>query len=304
MPHLFTCPHCDAKTQVEDRYSGHSGECFNCGATIQLPHFADTSPSYGGAGGKRAKQPLGVFVAAGIVLILLVCLGFAALRFGGSSVRRLGQVRLRNASISNLESIAAALNAYAADHGTYPPSVLRDSAGKPLHSWRVLILPYLNEQELYDQFDLSQPWNAEINLQASYAMPSAYEHPATATGFQNQPGYVLLTGPQTLFPNGKPGSPDTIADDPAQTILVIGGKPAVSVNIGSWAEPIDLPFSAMQGMINGTVGVEPGGWLEDGVTMATVDGRGHFVSEEMSPDTFRALVTPSGGELLPDSTLD
>ncbi|MEO1525711.1 MAG: DUF1559 domain-containing protein, partial [Planctomycetota bacterium] len=243
-------------------------------------------------------------VAAGVVLTLLVCLGFAVLRFGGSSVRRLGQVRLRNASITNLESIAEALNAYALDHGTYPPAVLRDANGKPLHSWRVLLLPYLNERALYDEFDLSQPWDAEVNIQASYAMPSVYEHPAGVAGMQNQTGYVLITGPQTLFPKDKPGSPDTVADDPSQTILVIGGKPNVSTNIGSWTEPVDLPYASMQGVINGTVGVEPGGWLEDGVTMATVDGRGHFVSEDLSPDTFRSLVTPSGGELLPDSTLD
>ena len=304
MPHLFTCPHCQAKTRVEDRYSGHKGECFNCGAAIQLPDFAGTRATNYASPHGQAKRPFGTLLAAGVVLTLLVCLGFGVLRFGGSSVRRLGQIRLRNASISNLEAIAEALNAYAADHGTYPPAILRDSSGKALHSWRVLLLPYLGEQELYDQFNLSEPWDSETNLLALYPMPSVYEHPAGGSGMQSQPGYALITGPQTLFPDGNPGSPDSVADDPSQTILVIGGKPPVMANIGGWTEPIDLPIGSMQGMINGTIGVEPGGWLDDGVTMATVDARGHFVSQDMTPETFQALVTPSGGELLPDSTLD
>ena len=243
-------------------------------------------------------------IAAGVVLTMLICLVFAVIRFGGSSVSRLAEVRIQNASISNLEQIASALNAYAADYGTYPPATLRDSTGRALHSWRVLILPYLGEQVIYDQFDLSKPWDHELNLQASYVMPEVYAHPNDSNSAGGQSGYYLIAGPGTLFPAKGPLSPDAIQDKPSQTILVIAGAPPLNTAIGGWAEPVDLDFARMRGVINGTVGVEPGGRMTSGVTMATVDGRGHFLSKELSSVTFNALVTPNGNEPLPDDTLD
>ncbi|KAA5544684.1 DUF1559 domain-containing protein [Roseiconus nitratireducens] len=304
MPYLFTCPHCGSKTRVDDRYSGQVGECFSCGSPIQIPDFANSEVDDANSASVDGKRPVGVIIAAGVVLTLLVCLIFAVVRFGGSSVTRLTEMRLRNASIKNLEAIAGALNAYAADHGTYPPAILRDDAGRPLHSWRVLILPYLGEQETYDLFDLSKPWDDEINLQASYETPGVYQHPSDLRRSRGQSGYYLLTGPGTLFPTSGPLSPTNISDDPSKTILVISGAPPLSTSLGAWAEPVDLDFSKMRGVINGTVGVEPGGWLDDGVTMATVDGRGHFLPNTLSPKTFAALATANGKEPLADDTLD
>jgi hypothetical protein len=303
MPYLFTCPHCHAKTQVEDRYSGQSGDCFSCGAPIRLPDFSESSSSSDDTR-RDSRRPLGVVIAAGLVLTMLCCLAFAVVRFGGSSVSRLAEVRTQNASIKNLESIAAGLNAYAADYGTYPPATLRDNAGRAMHSWRVLILPYLGEQETYDRFDLSKPWNHEINLQASYEMPRVYSHPGDTNPNLGQSGYYLITGPGTLFPATGAMSPNKMADDSSQTILVIAGVPPTNTPIGGWAEPIDLDFAKMRGVVNGTVGIEPGGRSKSGVTMATVDGRGHFLPTGLSPATFNALVTPNGNERLPDDTLD
>lgn len=301
MPYLFTCPHCQAKTQVEDRYSGQAGECFSCGSPIQLPVFSGPAST---ATAATPKRPLGVMIAAGVVLTMLVCLAFAVIRFGGSSVSKLAEVRTQNASIKNLESIAAALNAYAADYGTYPPATLRDSAGRAMHSWRVLILPYLGKQETYDLFDLTKPWNNELNLQASYQMPQAYVHPGDVNQVSGQSGYYLITGPGTLFPATGPLSPETIQDNQSQTILVIAGAPPLNTAIGGWAEPVDLDSTMMQGLVNGTVGVEPGGKMTSGVTMATVDGRGHFLPNGLAPTTFNALVTPNGKEPLKNDTLD
>jgi hypothetical protein len=301
MPYLFTCPHCQARTQVEDRYSGQSGECYACGSPITLPHFAGAE---GTTAGRNAKRPVGVLIAAGVVLTLLICVIAAVVRFGSGSMSRLADVRVQNASIKNLEKIADALNAYAADHGTYPPAVLRDAAGRAMHSWRVLILPYLGEQEMYDLFDLSKPWDHEINLQASFTMPDVYRHPADAKSGRDSSGYYLISGPGTLFPPSGPLSPQQISDNPSQTILVVAATPPLRTGMGAWAEPIDLDYSKMRGVVNGTAGIEPGGHLASGVTVATVDGRGHFLETGLPSTTFNALVTPSGNEPLPDDTLD
>ncbi len=300
MPYLFTCPHCLTKTQVDDRFSGQSGECVSCGEPIQLPHFAGTAEAAPGFG--VDSKPLGWAVAAGVLLVIMGCLVFAIFRFGGQTVSQLQTNRQRTASMRNLEMIAAALNAYAADHGTYPPPITYGPGKTKMHSWRVLILPYLERQELFDQYDMSKPWNDPANMMVCYNRPAVFAHPTESqTGWTSGTGYYLIVGPGTLFPNSGPLSPDQITDDPSQTILVIEGNPN---SAGLWTEPLDLDFGLMRGQINGTAGIEPGGLCDGGAAMVTVDQRGHFAEETMSPTTFNALVTPNGGEPLADDTLD
>ena len=97
-------------------------------------------------------------------------------------------------------------------------------------------------------------------------------------------------------------SPDQVTDDPALTLLLVEG--ALITSTGVWTEPVDLDFATMRGQINGTLGIEPGGMLDGGAALATVDARGHFAKDTLSPNTFRSLVTPTGNEPLPDDALD
>ncbi|TWU00756.1 hypothetical protein Pla52n_41250 [Stieleria varia] len=306
MPYLFTCPHCQTKTQVDDRYSGHKGQCATCGGDITVPYFTDAgavqASATRSATAKRNKST-GLFVAAGLAVVILACIVFAAIRYGGQTVAALTENRLRSASMKNLQEIATALNAYADEFGTYPPAYTTSANGTPLHSWRVLILPYLDEVELYDQFDLSKPWSDEANMSVAYQMPGVYEHPDTnAVGYSMVPAYYYLTGPGTLFPKGKPLGPEDVKDNGSQTILVIEGRPTISS--GMWTEPVDMDYGKMQGLVGGAVGIEPGGWIPGGVAMATVDGRAHFLPIGTPASTFNALVTPAGNEPLADDTLD
>ncbi len=73
--------------------------------------------------------------------------------------------------------VGEALLAYQNDHGALPPAFTRDVQGRPLHSWRVLILPYLGEKEkaLYDQIRLDEPWDSEYNSQFHESMPTLYD---------------------------------------------------------------------------------------------------------------------------------
>ncbi len=304
MPYIFTCPHCQTKTQVDDRYSGQSGECVSCGEPIQIPRFATSGPGADVTSGFGVdSKPLGWAIAAGVLLVIMSCLVFAIFRFGGQTVTQLSANRQRTSSMRNLENIAEALNAYAADHGSYPPPIMYGPGKRKMHSWRVLILPYLNEQALFDQFNLKKPWDDPQNIQLAYQMPAVYAHPnAASNGWYTAAGYYLIVGQGTLFPKAGPLSPDQVTDDPSQTVLVIEGAP--NTTLGSWTEPVDLDFGLMRGQINGTVGIEPGGLSDGGAAMVTVDERAHFAPEAMSPTTFNALVTPNGREPLADDTLD
>ncbi|EMI44226.1 MULTISPECIES: DUF1559 domain-containing protein [Pirellulaceae] len=301
MPYLFTCPHCHTRTEVEDEFSGQSGECVVCGREITLPNFAPGAvarPSGGVRIGKRRRSA--AWVAAAVVMLLLVGASIIAVaRVGGSTAQKLRQGRERIASIKNLETIAQALNAYAADHGAYPPPAIKSRTGKPLLSWRVMILPYLGEEELYDQFNLNAAWDSDQNQMITYqAMPSVYRHP-NSQPWATDTAYHLVTGAGTLFPKTGPLGPKQVVDGATKTILLVESQGS-----SSWTEPIDLDIVASGGRINSVTGNDFGGVTEGGVCVVTVDGRGHFLPESTAAMTVNALVTPRGGEPLPDDVLD
>ncbi|MFG0290687.1 MAG: DUF1559 domain-containing protein [Rhodopirellula sp. JB044] len=301
MPYLFTCPHCHTRTEVEDEFSGQSGECVVCGREITLPDFAPGAGSRAATvGSGKKRQSSAAWVAAAVVMLLLVGSSIVAIaRIGGSTANRLRQGRERIASIKNLETIAEALNAYAADHGSYPPPAIRSRTGKPLLSWRVMILPYLGEEELYDRFNLNAAWDSSTNQMLSYQdMPVVYRHPDNQ-GWATDTPYHLVTGTGTLFPSTGSLGPKQVADGATKTILLAEARVS-----STWTEPIDLDFATTGGRINTAAGSDFGGVTEGGVCVATVDGRGHFLPESTAALTVNALVTPRGGEPLADDVLD
>src|SRR5262249_21734482 len=81
-------------------------------------------------------------------------------------ITAVAQVRVatrRMQSTNNLKQIALAMHSYHDTMGRFPPAIVRDKEGKPLYSWRVLLLPYLEQQNLYNQFKLDEPWDSEHN---------------------------------------------------------------------------------------------------------------------------------------------
>lgn len=303
MSYLFTCPHCHTRTEVEDEYSGQAGECVVCGHEIILPDFAPVAGRSPGrqqaAHPKKRKRSVAWMLAAVVMLLIVGAAGIAIVQVGGTTAARLRAGRTRIASIQNLEKIAQALNAYAADHGAYPAPAIRDGNGKALLSWRVLILPYLDEVELYDQFDLDAPWDSVQNQQVTYGeMPSVYRHP-DSDSWATESVYHMVTGDGTLFPTSGPLGPKQAIDGAAKTILLVE-----SHSSSIWTEPIDLNYAASGGTINSASGTDLGGVTAGGVCVVTVDGRGHFLSELTAPMTVHSLVTPQGGEPLPDDVLD
>lgn len=80
----------------------------------------------------------------------------------------------RTACSSNMLDIWVAVDAYHSRYGELPPPYTIDAQGNPLHSWRVLILPFLGEQELYDVIDLNDPWHDPANLALGDRMPGVF----------------------------------------------------------------------------------------------------------------------------------
>ncbi len=305
MSQLFTCPHCQTQTLVEDRYGGHVGRCVTCNGVIEVPRFAESSAipaRINSAISPTTKR----FIAACLSVLIFAGLGGIAFQYGSPALNRLTASREQSQTIRNLEIIASALNAYAADHGTYPAPVISDSAGKAMHGWRVAILPYLGEQELYDQYDYSEPWDSPQNSLIIMLMPRVFAAPSNHAAGNQESQYQLVSGKGTLFPSSGPVDLKQISDDPTKTALVVEAFPPLSATglLAVWTAPIELEIQTMSCLIGSNPGIEIGAVTADGVALATVAGQGHFLSDQTPPEIVRAILTASGGEPLADDVLD
>src|SRR5262249_28155596 len=136
-----------------------------------------------------------------------------------------------------------AMQAYQDEHGRLPPAVLRARDGRPLLSWRVLLLPYLEGMELYRQFRLDEPWDSPNNKPLLSKMPGIYHPlPGNPVGELNTTFYQVFVGKGTAFEgDGLTTKEIMAADGGANTILVVDAGEAVP-----WTAPMDLLYAAGQ----------------------------------------------------------
>ena len=136
------------------------------------------------------------------LLIMILIIGFMIvllLPFTSNSENAIGRMQCSN----NLKQIGNALHNYHDSYDSLPPAYLADEQGKPLHSWRVLILPFLEEQALYKQYDFNEPWDGPNNIQLLDQMPDVFACPShehkPPKGVQYT-SYLAITGEHTVWP--------------------------------------------------------------------------------------------------------
>lgn len=189
----------------------------------------------------------------------------------------------------NLRDIGAALEHYHDARGRFPPAFIADENGKPKHSWRVLILPYLGEQALYDQYDFSEPWDGPNNSKLAAKMPRQYSCPddqaAKKSGSTN---YLAVVGPGTAWPGAKPANLKDIFDKNYNTILVVE---VAGQNI-SWMEPRDLDFVTFDAKINSKISPSISSRHSNGAQVLFANGSVQFLANDTSPAELRAMLAP------------
>jgi hypothetical protein len=207
----------------------------------------------------------------------------------------------RTQSQNNLKEIVIGLHNIHEVYTELPPPAICDRVnGRPLLSWRVAILPYIEQETLYKQFHLNEPWDSAHNIQLLSRMPRQYQikglkeaEPYT-THYQAIVGpgaaWERLPGPGKFF--GAPGLrfPASFADGTSNTILVTEAAQAVP-----WTKPEDVEFTP------GPMRAKFGGVFADGFNVAMADGRVLFVSNKVEEATLRAAITRAGGEVLPEN---
>ncbi len=207
-------------------------------------------------------------------------------------VRRVYLSETRGQVENRLHQLAVAMHNYA---GTYknrlPATANFDKQGKPLLSWRVHLLPFLEQQALYRQFHLDESWDSPHNKKLLAKMPQVYRGPNRALNREGKTIYLLPTGKHAAFKDG-PEGPRMQADFPdgtSNTILIVEADDA---HAAPWTKPEDLPFDPEhpeRGL---------GGHYPDGFLAALADGSVRFVAKTINKATLRAAFTPAGGEVM------
>ena len=132
--------------------------------------------------------------------------------------------------------ISKAMLLYQAVNGSFPPAYVADKNGRPMHSWRVLLLPYLDLNLLYQAYHFDEPWNGPHNRALADRMPSTYKCPDTPRSPASVTSYVVVVGPNTAFPGAKAIREAEITDGITNTIMIVEAARA-GIN---WLEPRDL----------------------------------------------------------------
>lgn len=186
---------------------------------------------------------------------------------------------------NNLRQIGLALHNYHDTYGSFPPAYLPDEYGRPAHSWRVLLLPFLDRPDLYDRYDFNEPWNGPNNSRLSGEMPEVFACPADANSGEGVTSYVVIVGPGTMFDGAHATKMRDVADGLSNTIAVIEANGAQTV----WLEPSDLASDEIDFLVSS--GHRPG------TNVLLGDAAVRFLGfDQLTPATLRPMSTIAGGE--------
>lgn len=225
-----------------------------------------------------------------VIIVVVVVFGVMALMCAGILVALLlpavQQARMaaqRMQSNNNLKMIAIAMHNYHDVYGTLPPAYIPDENGNPMHSWRVLILPFVEGNHIYDQYDFSEPWDSPANMQACQMMPGVYQSPAMRTGdMPDYTTYLAVSAPNSMLgtDTGKKFRDVTVGISNVIMVVEDTSNPVL------WYQPVDISpqqlmsknfddqyFHGVQGALgDGSVQFFPEGSKPDVQGMLSTDG--------------------------------
>ncbi len=227
----------------------------------------------------------GVVVFGGILIALLL-----------PAIQAAREAARRATCINHMKQIAVAMHNYHDVHGSFPPAYLADEDGKPMHSWRVLILPYMEEQFIYEQYDFDQPWDSPHNLALADMISNVYRCPSSPSVDSAETSYMMIVGPDTISDGTSASRFRDITDGTANTIMLV----EVDQPLSNWMEPRDLDATQISYEVND--GVNPGiGSPHPTVANVTFcDGSVHSIDDHTDPELIKSMTTIAGGEDVSD----
>ncbi|WP_442481994.1 DUF1559 family PulG-like putative transporter [Aeoliella sp. SH292] len=231
--------------------------------------------------------PLALLGKVALVLVILGGLSLLVIpaRRGAREAAR------HNSCLNNVKQILLALHNYQEVHGELPPAYSVDAKGNQLHSWRALILPFIEGNTVHKLIDYSKPWDAPEN-EAARNIPSPF--PICPSSWQEDEQlttYLAVVGPEFLFDGRTPRKLSDVKDGLSNTLAIVEVSPDKAVH---WMSPEDVDENFVfentdENLRTGHPEVFIAGFL---------DGRVEGIQMDVDPEDLRAMLTIAGREVI------
>jgi prepilin-type processing-associated H-X9-DG protein len=207
-------------------------------------------------------------------------------RLISSPVSNARQAAQRAQCANNLKQIGLAMHNYYDSNKRLPARSSYDADGKPLLSWRVHVLPYIEQEALYKEFHLDEPWDSEHNIKLVEKMPKVFACPSAKLE-KGRTTYLVPVAEGTLFGKEEGSKFEEVRDGTSNTIMVVETDAEHAV---VWTKPDDLEVD-LEAPLRG-LGSDHG----DGFQVGFCDGSVRFISKAIDAKVLAALFTIAGGE--------
>jgi len=246
---------------------------------VSDPNLGNTAPSDSSAPRNPAKSRISHLIDLAAILVIVGVL-IALLM---PAIESPGRPRRRARCTNNLKMIALALNNYYSAHKAFPPAYTTDADGKPLHSWRTLILPQLDYPDLFKSIDLTKPWNDPANAHAFKQGVDVNRCPSFDSNQENETTYLAVVTPDSCMRAAESRSISKESDAPQLTLLVIEVDADHAV---PWMQPVDADEDLILQLNKNSRLNHPGG-----IVAAFADCSARFLPADLPTNQRRALIT-------------
>jgi prepilin-type processing-associated H-X9-DG protein len=272
------CRQCGEIVDVDGINAGQSVACKQCGRVISTP----------------SKSWIFVWYLFAVGAVVLIGGGVLAWQEyeNGNYYYRINRCK------NTLKRLTVAIHNYTSVNKCFPPAFVVDKNGKRMHSWRALVLPYLDE-ELGAKYNFNEPWNSPGNREVTrIALPDFKCWKDCGTALPTT-SYMMVVGPHTISDGRHSRKTEEITDGLSDTITLV----EVANSGVRWAEPKDLEFEEIDFKINGKKRPGISSQHSCGANIAMCDGSVRWFSDTIMPVMLKAMLTIDGGEKIQEEEL-
>jgi hypothetical protein len=217
--------------------------------------------------------------------LIAIALVLPIVLIGGWVLHSVRQTQHRSECKAHLKQIALALHAYHDVHGSFPPAYVKGPDGEPWHSWRVLLLPYLGQEQLHARYNFDQPWDGPDNRPLATEAPAVYQC-QVSSGANDRANYFAIVSRRSMWPAYQSVALADVMDGSSNTLQVVEDPRGDVI----WTAPVDLTATEFRQRLpeHSPHGDDDSG----GRHVVLADGAVRFLRGDLEEALIASLITP------------